>query len=449
MIFRRRRQQTLDRGRHCTTLHMFVMALAAAAYLAACSRQNTDTGACSVPAPVEPTKVNVISYPSPGMPFFGDQMAQCSHVAQLQVRHQMLPYDELVSQATIAMSSKSPSPYHIIHVYDALLVEWANRGWLAPLDDLVKKYWEQYRLAEIPDNVWDMMRVNGHIYAIPALQNVEIFFYRKDLFDKYGLKEPRTYHDLDALCQVLMTNGESKHPLVMMYSKMSHHFTYEFHDLIHSMGGAWFNEDGTPSFNSPTGIAALQEIVNLYRSCVNPNAVNFTPEDALIGLQQGQFLMAVLWMNEAPQMDDPSASKFAGKFGFSPAPGACADCPPAGSWAQDSWVIPANASVSRELLFQVAMEGVKTSNQSQAADLTLVTRPDVASAAESPYWAPGVISIERGAVGLERKPYAYLAIDAIERYGIEALLGHLTAQQALDRAATDFQRSMRDEGFSK
>ncbi len=415
---------------------------------AGCVKAPAGQNACGLPEPAVPTKINIISYDSPGMPFFGDQMARCSY-GRLQIRHQMLPFDALVNQATISMSSSSRSPYHIVHVYDQLLVEWAGKKWLAPLDDLITKYWTKYRLYEIPTSVWETMKVNGHIYGIPAIQNPEIFVYRKDLFAKDGLVGPRNIADVSRLCDALQSKESSRYPLVMMYSKMSDHIAYEFNNMQHSLGGRLFGKDGSPRFNDAVSVNALQTMVSLFKKCVHPNAVNFTVEDALVGLQQGQFVMGVLWMNNTPQLDDPTASKFAGKFGFLPAPSACDGCAPVGYWAQDSWAIPANAGVDRELLFQVAMEGTSAENQAQASSLTLVTRPRVAGIERSPYWQAGVASIERGAVGFERQPYAYLAKDVIVRYGIDALLGKLSAKEALERAAGDYWRAMHEEDFIK
>lgn len=442
-----RAPQLTVRDRASAALFFFCW-LALAILMCGCQRQKRASDACHVPLPATPTKVTVISYESHGMPFFAEQMTKCSQ-GTLVVRHQMLPYDELVNQATISMSAKSPSPYDLIHVYDQLLVEWAGKGWLAPLDDLVGKYWNQYHLDEIPTKVWDMMKVNGHVFAIPGIQNPEIFIYRKDLFEKYGLKPPQTYDDLTALCTSLKAKGAAPYPLLMMYSKSSDHVAYEFHDLMHSMGGHWFNDDGSPAFNDEIGQQALGKMVGLYHACVHPDAVNFTPEDAIIGLQQGQFLMAIIWVNEAPQLDNPDLSRYAGKFGFAPAPGACATCPPAAYWAQDSWVIPANAGVDRELLFRIAMEGTQTRNQAKAAEVALVTRLPVAEVSEKPYWKAAMTSIDRGASGLDRRPYAYLAREAVTRYAVEALLGHLTVKEALDRAAAEDLHAMHDEGFLK
>ena len=415
---------------------------------AGCAKRTASVDTCRLDGPRDSTKVNVISYPSPGMQFFGDRMATCSGQGGLQVRHSMLPFQELVNQATIAISSNRPANYHIIHVYDALLVEWAAKGWLAPLDDLVKKYWEKYQLAQIPESVWNLMKYDGHIYAVPAIQNVQILFYRKDLFAQYGLAVPKTYDDLEHACHVLHDRGGVQYPLVALYAKQSN-LAYEFHDLTHSLGGSWFAADGQPKFNDATGVAALTRIATLYHSCVHPGVTDYSVEDAVVGLQQGQFAMGLLWMNEAPQMDDPAVSKFAGRFGFAPAPAACAGCPAAAYWAQDSWVIPANSTVDRDLLFRIAMEGTSARAQAEASQLSLGTRSAPSAASGSPYWKPGIETIQQGASALPRLPFTYLAGNAIERYGIQALLGKTSPQKALDDAAREFSANLANGGFLK
>jgi multiple sugar transport system substrate-binding protein len=427
---------------------LWLAALICVFLLGGCQRQAYDPAACQVPLPRVSTRVTVIGYESHGMSYFGRQMAKCSRDRRLVVRYQMVPYDQLVIQSTMSMAYRSPSPYDIVHVYDQLLVEWASKGWLYPLDGLVRKYWKAYHLAEIPHSVWQKMKVNGHIYAVPAIQDPEVFFYRKDLFDKYGLKPPQTYDELFDLCRALKAHGIA-HPLLMMFSRSSDHIAYEFHDLTHSMGGRWFNADGSAAFDGHIGRQALEKMLQLYHACIDPSVVNFTPEDALVSLQQGLSVMGVLWVNEAPEVENPGMSRFAGKWGFAPPPSARAGGPPAGYWAQDSWVIPANVKISKNLLFQIAMQGTKAENQVKAAKRALVTRITPLEIAGNPAWQAGIETIDRGAVGLPWEPYTYLAQEAISHYAIEALLGHLTPRAALANAAKEYSSAFRENGFGK
>lgn len=49
---------------------------------------------------------------------------------------------------------------------------------------------------------------NGRIYSVPV-ENISVagIFYNKDVFDQYGLEEPSTIAELEALCDTLVANG--------------------------------------------------------------------------------------------------------------------------------------------------------------------------------------------------------------------------------------------------
>ena len=113
-----------------------------------------------------------------------------------------------------------------------------------------------------------------------------------------------------------------------------------------------------------------------------------------------------------------------------------ATVPPAAYWAQDGWVIPRNSGVDPDLLTQVALESVDTESQSKAVGFALVTRASLVN--ESAAAAAAFETIARGARPSPRLPYAYLAQEALNRFGIQALLGHLSAKEALDQAAEQY-----------
>lgn len=73
--------------------------------------------------------------------------------------------------------------------------KFAKQGAFLALDDYIKDY---PSLKLVPDFIWDSMRVNGKIYAIPQYspkyQTVTVI--RKDWLDALGLKVPTNYEEL-------------------------------------------------------------------------------------------------------------------------------------------------------------------------------------------------------------------------------------------------------------
>jgi multiple sugar transport system substrate-binding protein len=73
--------------------------------------------------------------------------------------------------------------------------QWAAAQWAEPLDAylgaekdaVMARYLPAYRDANI---------VNGKVIALPYFADAQFLYYRKDLFEKHGLKAPQTWNDL-------------------------------------------------------------------------------------------------------------------------------------------------------------------------------------------------------------------------------------------------------------
>ena len=82
--------------------------------------------------------------------------------------------------------AKSPTP-DVFAVDIIWPGEFAKRGWIAPLSDSFEaKDAAQYNSAFI-----EAATVDGKVYGVPLFVGGTMFFYRKDLLDKYGLKRSR------------------------------------------------------------------------------------------------------------------------------------------------------------------------------------------------------------------------------------------------------------------
>lgn len=76
-------------------------------------------------------------------------------------------------------------------------MQYARAGWLEPLDGylgaeastIMRTYLPAYGAANV---------VDGKIVALPAFADAQFLYYRKDLFDKHGVKEPTTWDELAA-----------------------------------------------------------------------------------------------------------------------------------------------------------------------------------------------------------------------------------------------------------
>ena len=103
-----------------------------------------------------------------------------------------------------------------------------------------------------------------------------------------------------------------------------------------------------------------------------------------------------------------------------------------------------------DLLVRLVLDATSEAAQRRVGALSLMTRGPVIDAQRNdPYWAPALRTIADGATSLPRRGYAHLAADPVERYGIAAVRGEMSAKEALDRAAAEYLARARVEGLVK
>ena len=95
--------------------------------------------------------------------------------------------------STVLNAKDSAIDLYMIDIVNPM--QYARAGWLEPLDaylgaeagTLMKNYLPAYTSADV---------VDGKIVALPAFADAQFLYYRKDLFEKYGVKSPGTWDEL-------------------------------------------------------------------------------------------------------------------------------------------------------------------------------------------------------------------------------------------------------------
>lgn len=212
-----------------------------------------------------------------------------------------------------SLTAKSPTPD--VFAIDIIWAgEFAQRGWLEPLDELLG----EEVLGSFNQSFLDAAKLGGKTYAAPLYLDGTHLFYRKDLLEKYDLEVPKTWEDLIAASKTIM-EGE-KNPqfygFVSMWAKIEGLFM-NWLSFTNGNGGGFYDADGNVAVNQPANIAATQAMVDmLHEDRIAPQSIlNMRPDDARTLFQQGRaaFLMVQDFVY-APLAAE--GSPVAGKFDF-------------------------------------------------------------------------------------------------------------------------------------
>nr|WP_306266941.1 ABC transporter substrate-binding protein [Pararhizobium sp. IMCC3301] len=209
--------------------------------------------------------------------------------------------------------AKSPTP-DVFAVDIIWPGEFAKRGWIAPLSD----YFDAEDAAAYNEAFIEAATVDGEVYGIPLIVDGTLFFYRKDLLDKYDLAVPETWEEVIAAAKTVL-DGENDPQLtgfVSMWAKIEGLFM-NWLSFFYGNGGSFFDDSGNVAVASNEAIVATQTMVDLIykHEIANESILNMRPDDARTLFQQGRsvFLMVQDFVYAPLSAED---SPVAGKFDF-------------------------------------------------------------------------------------------------------------------------------------
>ena len=149
---------------------------------------------------------------------------------------------------------------------------WAGINEVTPLNDLLSKEF----LANFVPAGLEAFTIDGKLMAMPYFLDPRALYYRKDLFEKAGLKAPETWDDVFAAAQKL-NDPPNMNAIGLAFSRLSDDMDYWWYAWLGANGAdgntKLWDENGKSRFNTPEGIAATQFLVDLAQKykAVNPD----------------------------------------------------------------------------------------------------------------------------------------------------------------------------------
>jgi ABC-type glycerol-3-phosphate transport system substrate-binding protein len=419
--------------------------LAAAAALALLASTPL-AGACVLPPPAQPAQVALLANSFPALQFLAAEMKSCA-AGTLAVDAKLTP--DVTVQARTMLAAGGSAPFAIVQVSNGSFGEFVPKGYVQPITDLVKKYWDTYKLADIPAQLWQQVTYDGEIYAVPFETNAEVLFYREDLLQQHAIAVPKTYAEiLAAAAQLKAAEPGMDAPVAEAFGG-NWSLANEFGNLYQSLGGTWFDAKGQPLFNDDKGVKAI-ELMRATLALMSPNGLSFSVDDTMVAFQQGHAALGLVWASRAATMDAADVSRVAGKVKFAVAPPVAAGAPASALW-WDGFVLPKTIGVDRDLAFRVIMEATTEAAYRRGGNVTFWARNSVTSdpdlARANRYWPAMNATIAAGALTNPAAPYFNVAQTAVGAVLADALKGTTPPKEALDRAAAAYLRQARAQGY--
>ena len=235
-----------------------------------------------------------------------------------------LPYDNLFEKELLDLSSGTGA-YDLVMLDDPWFPRFASAQFLTDLGPMYEKRSQSGPDADFIASSMALCRhpyETGRLHALPYVGNSQLFFYRKDLFDKHGLKEPASWSEVLAAARRIderAGDGSRLHGYVMR-AEQGNAVVADFLPIFWAYGAEMFDESGRPSVNSDEGIDALKIMLELGKHAP-PGYASFNADEVSAHLLQGSAAMSINWPAWISAFSDPARSRVVGKMAFTTLPG--------------------------------------------------------------------------------------------------------------------------------
>lgn len=172
--------------------------------------------------------------------------------------------------------------------------------------------------------------VDGQLVQLPRHSDVSNLYYQKSLYEDqankdafskahgYDLAPPETW---DQFKDQAIFFADSPDFFGTQYVGKDEAITGRFYEMLVANGGALFDEDWNPTFNSDAGVKSVQWFKDLYDAQAVPAGVlNYLWDDTGMGFASGTVALNLDWAGWATFFNDPENSKIAGDIGLTRAP---------------------------------------------------------------------------------------------------------------------------------
>lgn len=398
--------------------------------------------------------ITILINDSPWFPGFEAIVKLYQQETGNKVNLSVLPFAGMLDKSRNAVQGKQ-SEFDILNLNEQWYMPFYANGWVAPIKKIDPDFKLDPEVIEYDYATrWDpklkYSSKEGELYGLPINGNIQLFFYRKDLYEKAGLKAPATWDEVEA-------NAKALHnpPNVYGYALRTKPPNFEFQAYLETYGANIVSLDEKTGewsigLTSKGALDALNTWLRLGKTYGPPNLADLGQAENTALMSSGKLAQMHAVCAVAPNFQNPKNSVVVDKVAASVVPGVGDKrVTMSGIWVMG---IPSNVPAERQqaaLTFLKWALTKKTQLEYTKAG-AIPVRQDVyqeLSADPKFWWTKAMADSTQYIKAQPRLVETAQLVEIIDRRVVEALTGKQTPENALKEAAKEVEAILKAGGY--
>ena len=234
------------------------------------------------------------------------------------VTYVYVPFVALRERLTAEMVGGS-NDFDVVTAMDVWIPPLVDK-YLAPLDQRISA--SKIDMERYPSAFRAAGKFPTGNYGLPNRCHIQLLWYRKDLFDKAGLKAPTTWDDMIDAGKKVQEQNPGVAGISIPYGKADGQNLMVWYNFLWGAGGDLFDASMKPIFNSAAGIKSATDFTDIilkHKLCPAGGA-SFNEADSNTTFFQGKSAMVPTWWHIYNRFRLPDAMIKPEQGGFVPLP---------------------------------------------------------------------------------------------------------------------------------
>nr|WP_067294244.1 extracellular solute-binding protein [Marinobacterium profundum] len=269
--------------------------------------------------------INMVINQSPWFEGFSKTVELYEQETGNEVNLDVTPYVGVLEK--IRNSVRAPEGnYDVVAITSHWLASTYADGVLTPINDIDPDYRLDSGILDYDDTTYwnsgsSTFDSSGQLMSIPINGNVQVLYYRADLYEELGLKVPQTWDELLANAKALQ-KPPRQYGMALVGERSA--IGYYAAPFIFNHGGSIFKDpkvgDFSVTLNSPQSLEGLEALIKLAEEGSYPNAGAVSQGKLIQLLTTGKAAQGIGVIAAWSSMDDPDKSLVVGKIAVAPLP---------------------------------------------------------------------------------------------------------------------------------
>lgn len=228
-----------------------------------------------------------------------DMTAEFTAKTGIRARIEIFNEEQFRARLTTLMQGRSAEVDGFMTLASREGAVFSRAGWYADLAPMIAD-----KAATAPDfnyedfgaGLREASTIGGQVVSVPINQEGPLLYWRRDLFEKCKIAEPRAVEDLPTAAAALKACDANQG--VWAARGLRGAIPYALTGFVNNLGGSYATPDGKPGLCQPATVRGIEMYASLLKDYGPPGALNHTFTQVIELLGQGRVAMTHESSNE-------------------------------------------------------------------------------------------------------------------------------------------------------